>query len=66
MQVVKFKNGLYGIRKKVFGGFKFYDFTLEHWWGNDYYMKYRKDCQTIEQSKAEKTLEHLNDMGEPV
>ena len=64
MNIVKFKDGTFGVRRHFNDRFEFADFrTLGLWWAND--SKFIADCHgTLEQAKAR--FYELTDTGTPV
>ena len=67
MQIVKFKNGKYAVRKRsflLFGTYVYLDLeTKHHWWTKD--RNCFPDCLGTRE-ECESSLEHVADYGTPV
>ena len=64
MNIVKFKDGTFGVRRHFLGRFEFADFrSLGLWWAAD--SNFITDCHvTLEQAKAR--FDALTDIGTPI
>lgn len=66
MEIVKFKNGTFGVRRRVGLFSKRYQFlssTRGYWWGINYRAEY---CELETKEDAETLMNSAYDVGEPV
>jgi hypothetical protein len=68
MEIVKFKNGKFGIRRESFlYGFKFLDLSLSrNVWRTTSYLWFELDCKNINYENVKSRFESFGDDGVPV
>lgn len=63
LELVQFKNGTYGIRKRTLFGYKFLSRSREYWWNLHYVLDF---CQFDSLEDARKIYDAVTDKGKPV